>query len=101
MEFADYYAERCKVATQEQGIDVLVDALNEIGIKATAEQTGGFTMCAYVEINSKNYIYANLYGAGIYDEDGFGEDLIQFDDKQDPKTIAQAIADYAKKEWTK
>ena len=101
MEFADYYAERCKVATQEQGIDVLVDALNDIGIKSTAEQTGGFTMCAYVEINSKTYIYANLYGAGIYDEEGFIEDLIQFDDKQEPEKIALAIANYAKKEWTK
>ena len=101
MEFANYYAERCKVATQEQGIDVLVDALNDIAIKATAEQTGGFTMCAYIEINSKTYIYANLYGAGIYDEEGFIEDLIQFDDRQKPETIAQAIANYAKKEWTK
>ena len=96
MEFADYYAERCKVATQEQGIDVLVDALNDIGIKATAEQTGGFTMCAYVEIVYNTYIYANLYGAGIYDEEGFVEDLIQFDDEQDPKVIAQAIANYTK-----
>ncbi len=99
MDYADYYAERCKVATQEQGIDVLVDALNDIGIKATVEQTGGFTMCAYVEINSKTYIYANLYGASIYGEEDFTEDLIQFDNKQEPETIALAIANYAKKEW--
>ena len=93
------YDEKVKIATKEQGIDVLVKALDESGIVATAEQTGGFCMCAYIEITPKRYIYANLYGAGIYNEDGFIDDLIQFDDEQKPETIAEAIADYAKKEW--
>lgn len=93
------YDQKVKIATVEQGIDTLVDALDEAGIVATAEQTGGFCMCAYIEITTKKYIYANLYGAGIYDEEGFVEDLIQFDDEQKPSTIAEAIAKYAKKEW--
>lgn len=101
MQYADYYSQRCKIASIEQGIDGLVDELDRIGITATSEQTGGFTMCAYIEITSKRYIYANLYGAGIYDQEGFVEDLIQFDDKQETKTIAEAIANYAKKEWDK
>lgn len=93
------YDQKVKIATVEQGIDVLVNALDEAGIVATAEQTGGFCMCAYIQITTKKYIYANLYGAGIYDEEGFVEDLIQFDDEQKPSTIAEAIANYAKKEW--
>jgi hypothetical protein len=101
LDYANYYEKRCKIATIEQGIDVLIDALDKEGIVATAEQTGGFTMCAYIQINSKTYIYANLYGAGIYDEEDYIEELIQFDDEQKPETIAQAIANYAKKEWNK
>jgi hypothetical protein len=101
LDYANYYEKRCKIATIEQGIDVLIDALDKEGIVATAEQTGGFTMCAYIQINSKTYIYANLYGAGIYNEEDYVEELIQFDDEQKPETIAQAIANYAKKEWTK
>lgn len=99
MDFADYYQKRCEVATKEQGIDVLVKALEENGVKASAQQTGGFTMCAYVEIDSKNYIYANLYGAGIYDQEGFVKDLIQFDTEQGAEVIAEAVANYAKKGW--
>ena len=98
MEYADFYEKRCKIATIDQGIDVLIEALNNVGIVATSEQTGGFTMCAYIEIAKDRYIYANLTGAGIYDEEGFVADLIQFDEEQDPKVIAEAIANYAKKE---
>lgn len=99
MDYAEYYQKRCETAIKEQGIDGLVKALNEAGIVASAEQTGGFTMCAYVLINSKTYIYANLYGASIYGEEDFTEDLIQFDEEQHPMVIAEAIANYAKKEW--
>lgn len=91
------YDQKVKVATVQQGIDVLVEALDEAGVFSTAEQTGGFCMCAYVEINDNHYIYANLYGASIYDGEGYDEDIIQFDEEQEPKVIAQAIADYVKK----
>jgi hypothetical protein len=99
MQYADYYEKRCKIATIDQGIDLLIEALDNAGIVATSEQTGGFTMCAYIQIAKDKYIYANLTGAGIYNEEDFVADLIQFDDEQDPKVIAEAIANYAKKEW--
>lgn len=95
------YDQKVKIATIEQGIDTLVNALDEAGIVATAEQTGGFTMCAYIQFAKDKYIYANLYGAGIYNADDFVEDLIQFDDEQDAKVIANAVANYVKKEWSK
>jgi hypothetical protein len=91
------YEERCTSASKEQGIDKIVNALSGLGIKATSEQTGGFTMCAYVELSGGKYIYANPYGAGVYDEDDFLADIEQKDDPMTPETIAQAIKNYIDK----
>ena len=90
-DFATAYALRCEEASKEQGIDQLVSDLKEEGITATSEQTGGFTMCAYIKMKENRYIYANPYGAGIYDEEGFGEDIFQMDEPNS-KEVARKIA---------
>ena len=95
-DFASYYLERITEASKEQGIDDLIEELAKHGIKATSEQTGGFTMCAYFKLKGDRYIYANPYGAGVYDsEDGFKHDIIQLDDPN-IQEVAKAIADWIK-----
>jgi hypothetical protein len=80
----------------DQGIDELVKELSLLGISSTSEQTGGFTMCAYVELKDDRYIYANPYGAGLYNgEDGFIKDIYLIDVK-DVKDVARAITQWIK-----
>lgn len=43
------YDDACKMASDEQGITSIVDALKAVGIEASVEQTGGFCMVAYVD----------------------------------------------------
>ena len=88
------YATACQEASKEQGIDAIVTALADLGIKATSEQTGGFTMCAYVQLTESRYIYANKWGASVYSEDNYLFDIAQADEAQDPRHIAQQIHDY-------
>jgi hypothetical protein len=52
-------------------------------------------MCAYFELKGGRYIYANTWGAGVYDEDGFELDLIQLDDPN-TQEVAQVVADWIK-----
>ena len=94
-EFARAYALRCKEASKEQGIDQLVADLKEEDITATSEQTGGFTMCAYVQLSDNRYIYANVYGASVYDAEGYESDIIQLDEA-DSKQVATAVTRYIK-----
>lgn len=89
------YDERCQEASKRQGIDSLIEELDSLGIKATSEQTGGFTMCAYIELEGGKYIYANAYGAGVYDEDDYETDIIQLDEISTRK-VAEVIATYLK-----
>ena len=92
------YLERCDRAAEDQGVSQLVSAINAAGISATVIQSGGFTMVAYVELSDDKYIYANPYGASIYnyDDDDYIADIVQFNDQQDPAVIAAAISDYLK-----
>ena len=94
-DFAIYYKERTALASKEQGIDELVLELEKHGIKATSEQTGGFTMCAYFELKGGRYIYANTWGASVYDEESYESDIIQL---ENPNTqeVAQVVADWIK-----
>jgi hypothetical protein len=94
-DFGTYYEERVKEASKEQGIDQLVEELKALGIEATSEQTGGFTMCAYIELPNKFYIYANPYGAGLYNEDEFEKDIFQ-NDEPNIEGIAEGIANFVK-----
>jgi len=93
--WANEYEERCAEASKRQGIDGLIEELETLGIKATSHQTGGFTMCAYIDLGYGRYIYANPYGAGVYDEDDYEIDLIQLDEENTGK-IAEVIANYLK-----
>jgi hypothetical protein len=100
-DFATYYLERTISASKEQGIDDLITALEKQGVKSTSEQTGGFTMCAYIELKDDKYIYANAFGAGVYDEEGHEKDLYYDDnEKEDQKVrnekIAQVVAEWIK-----
>lgn len=85
------YDQRCQDAADEQGITELVSEFNQRGQKATAAQTGGFTMCAYVEFSDDRYIYANRYGAAMYDAEGFLSDIVQFNEEQTAEVIADAV----------
>jgi hypothetical protein len=99
-DFATYYLERTISASKEQGIDDLVIALEKQGIKATSEQTGGFTMCAYVELKGGKYIYANTYGASVYDEEGYEKDIYNNESEEDQQAraedVAQGVANWIK-----
>ena len=99
-DFGTYYAERVKEASKEQGIDQLVEELKALGIEATSEQTGGFTMCAYIELKGNKYIYANTYGAGVYDEEGYEEDIYnnesEGNEAERTKDVAQGVANWLK-----
>ena len=90
--FAEYYLERTISASKKQGIDDLIKALEKRGVKATSEQTGGFTMCAYVELKGGKYIYANTYGAGLYDEEGHEEDIYNNESEEDQQARAEDVA---------
>jgi hypothetical protein len=94
-DFGTYYAERVKEASKEQGIDELIEELKALGVEATSEQTGGFTMCAYLELSNNFYIYANPSGAGLYNEEGHEEDLFQYDEPN-AKETAKGIANFVK-----
>ena len=91
-DFATYYLERTTLASKEQGIDDLVIALEKQGIKATSEQTGGFTMCAYIELKDDKYIYANTYGAGVYNEEGHEQDIYYNESEEDQQARAEDVA---------
>lgn len=46
------YAEACKRATTNQGLDPMVERLREEGLGFEVEQTGGFTMVIVVSVNN-------------------------------------------------
>lgn len=85
------YETKVILASEEQGITAIVRELLNVGIKAEIAQTGGFTMCAYIELKDEKYIYANPYGASIYGAEDYEKDLAVFDEPQNPKTIAGLI----------
>jgi hypothetical protein len=100
IDYATYYVERCKEASMDQGIDVLIQELDKLGIHATSEQTGGFTMCAYIPLSDDQYIYANSYSAGLYGKEDFIKDIYLNDDQEDRQL---RVADLARaiNEWIK
>lgn len=89
-EFFNKYDERCARESALQGIDDLISELATLGVKAESAQTGGFTMCAYVEVGEK-YIYANPYGFSLYDEEGFESNIFDLEEG-DTKRVASELA---------
>lgn len=88
------YTCQCASASEAQGTSQIALALRDLGITATVEQTGGFTMCVYLPLKGDRYIYANPYGVSVYDADGHESDLAVFDDPQTPELIAGQIKKY-------
>ena len=84
-------------ASEEQGTTQSAHELRDLGIKADVHQTGGFTMCAYVDLGNGFYIYANTYGASVYSSDDYESDIAQFDEPQSAEAIAQMVSDYISK----
>ena len=99
-DFGIYYQERCKSASEDQGITALVSELKVLEIEAEEAQTGGFTMCAYIVLKGDRYIYANSYGAGLYDEEDFIEDIYLNESEGDEiariKDVARGVAQWIK-----
>ena len=100
-DFGTYYKTRCEEASKNQGIDALVEELALLGVSSESAQTGGFTMCAYIVLQNDRYIYANSYGAGLYDgEDGHIEDIYlneaEGDDQARTKDVARGVAQWIK-----
>ena len=85
------YETRVILASKEQGVTDLVFSMLEKGIKAEIAQTGGFTMCAYIELKGGFYIYASPYGASVYNSDTYEKDLAVFDEPQTPEIIAGVV----------
>jgi len=53
-------------------------------------------MCAYFELKGGRYIYANTWGASVYDsEDGHQLDIIQLDNP-DTQEVAHLVAKWIK-----
>jgi len=86
------YRCQCADASERQGINALVIALGKIGISATVEQTGGFTMCALIDLDDGFYIYAGKDGADLYDQEGFDGNIIVLDDEEaSVEKVAQEV----------
>lgn len=88
------YETRFALASEDQGITELVKEMRANKIEATIAQTGGFTMCAYIELKDGHYIYANPYGASVYNSEDYEKDIVQFNEPQTPKTITSAVWAY-------
>lgn len=99
-DFGTYYQKRFEEASADQGIDLLVKELALLGVSSESAQTGGFTMCAYIVLKGDRYIYANSYGAGIYDEEDFIEDIYLNESEEDEeariKDVARGVARWIK-----
>lgn len=59
---------RCQeaLASEEQGTSQIAQAILNLGIVAEVHQTGGFTMCVYVNTGGDSYLYANDEGFSFY-----------------------------------
>lgn len=77
-DFATYYLERTKSASEEQGTEAISEALTKAGIKNIVEQTGGFCMVVYVYSKDKKKALT-ITATGIY----FDPDVAEGDNKQD------------------
>jgi hypothetical protein len=88
------YRCQCAEASERQGINAIVQDLGKFGISASVEQTGGFTMCAYVVLTATRYIFANRYGASVYSGDNYICDVSQYDDEQPAWRIAKDVHNY-------
>lgn len=79
-------------ASELQGTSAIAEALIAIGIPADVHQTGGFTMCVYVKMGEKSYIYANNEGFSFYcNEECEGCLNAEWETESTPEQKAEAI----------
>jgi hypothetical protein len=58
------------LASEEQGTSQIAQGLQDLGINASVWQSGGFTMCVYLNTGGDSYLLANDEGFSFYkDED--------------------------------
>lgn len=63
------YDKACNMASDDQGITTIVNALSAQGITATVCQTGGFCMVADIELGDGWYVWAMAENACLYHVD--------------------------------
>lgn len=91
------YTCQTSASSEEQGTSAIAEALISRGILADVHQTGGFTMCVYIDLGEGSYIYANSEGASFYDGKEFpegdseGEILVYFDEETTLEEKAEAL----------
>lgn len=96
MNAADYDAQ-CAAAVERQGLTPALDALRAAGVTASADQTGGFTMCVRVERSAADYLYVTATEVGpdgtwmVYryndNDDLFAEGLLVGDGLTDEEMV--------------
>lgn len=77
-DFATYYLERTKSASEEQGTEAISEALTKAGIRNTIEQTGGFCMVVFVYSEDEKKALT-ITATGIY----FDPDVAEGGNEQD------------------
>ena len=87
------YQCQCASASEDQGTSQIALALRDLGIDADVHQTGGFTMCVYIETGENSYVYANEETAYHYlnADDDEGQNLLFFNDPDSPEVKAQKL----------
>ena len=91
------YTCQSSIASETQGTSAIAEALISIGIPAQVDQTGGFTMCVFIQTGDESYIYANKEGFSFYcDEECEGLQEFDFREEMTPTEKAQEIADKMK-----
>lgn len=86
------YTCRTSAASEEQGTSAIAEALIARGIPADVHQTGGFTMCVYIDLGEGSYIYANAEGAGLFEGEDFeGVEIIEFTEGISAEEKAEAL----------
>ena len=95
----DQYDEACESAAESQGITELVSALSANGIPAAVWQSGGFIMCADIDMGDGWRITAISENACLY----FGEReeevrVVAISPTNNPAEIAAQIVAYVR-EW--
>lgn len=90
-------------ASEAQGTTQLAEALRVLEIEADVHQTGGFTMCVYINTGGDSYIYANEEGFSFFkdaDCDGWANYFFH-ESENTPERKAEAIAQTMKVVFTK
>ena len=56
-------------ASDDQGVNAIAEAFDQLNIPNDIHQTGGFNMCNYIKTGDESYIYANDEGFSFYEDE--------------------------------